>query len=237
MKTNFQLFGPAHIFILCAVVGFAALLAFLERAFAVGSKRLRLGVGTAILLESMLYYGYLFAHGSLSFPAHLPLELCDACLVLVIVALFTLNRLAFDLAYYLALAGAGMALVTPNLWEPFPSFGTVQFFIAHGVIVAGPLYLVWSGLARPRRGSVLRAMVGVNVFAAFAGAFDAIFKTNYMYLRSKPPNASLLDFLGPWPWYLVWAEGVALVLFTVLYLPFRRPAPDPEPLGAVSMRS
>jgi hypothetical integral membrane protein (TIGR02206 family) len=119
-----------------------------------------------------------------------------------------------------------MALLTPNLWEPFPSFGTVQFFVAHGLIVTGALYLAWSKLARPRRGSVLRAMLGINIYAAFVGAFDFVYKTDYMYLRAKPQNASLLDVLGPWPWYILAAEGVALIVFTLLYLPFRRATLD-----------
>jgi hypothetical integral membrane protein (TIGR02206 family) len=184
---------------------------------------LRLGLAITLLADSVVFYGYQITHGQLTFPDHLPLELCDASLCLVVIALFTLNRAVYDLAYYGALAGATMALLTPNLWEPFPSFGTVQFFVAHGLIVAGALYLVWSKLVRPRPGSVLRALLGINVFAAFVGAFDVIFKTDYMYLRAKPQNASLLDYLGPWPWYLVAAELVALIVFGLLYVPFRKP--------------
>jgi uncharacterized membrane protein YwaF len=41
-----------------------------------------------------------------------------------------------------------------------------------------------------------------------------------MYLSAKPQNASLLDLLGPWPWYVVASEGVALGGFLLLYLPF-----------------
>jgi hypothetical integral membrane protein (TIGR02206 family) len=186
-----------------------------------GSKGPRLSLAIALLLDTAIYYGFLATHGQLTFPDHLPLELCDASLCLVIVALFTLNKTVFDLAYYGTVAGATMALLTPNLWEPFPSFGTVQFFVAHGLTVAGVLFLLWSGQARPRPGSVARAMLGVNVFAACVGAFDYFFKINYMYLRAKPQNASLLSFLGPWPWYLLAAEAVALCVFVLLYLPFR----------------
>jgi hypothetical integral membrane protein (TIGR02206 family) len=223
MTSNFRLFGPVHLLILGAVVLLAAGLAVIQRKLLPGTKVLRLGLAVTLLADSVVFYGYQITHGQLTFPDHLPLELCDASLCLVVIALFTLNRAVYDLAYYGALAGATMALLTPNLWEPFPSFGTVQFFVAHGLIVAGALYLVWSKLVRPRPGSVLRALLGINVFAAFVGTFDVIFKTDYMYLRAKPQNASLLDYLGPWPWYLVAAELVALIVFGLLYVPFRKP--------------
>jgi hypothetical integral membrane protein (TIGR02206 family) len=194
MTTNFHLFGPAHLAILGAVPLVAAILAAVQRRFSPGFKGLRIGLAVVILLDSALYYGYMASRGQLTFPDHLPLELCDASLCLIIIALFTLNKAVFDLAYYGALAGATMALLTPNLWEPFPSFGTVQFFVDHGLIVTAALYLVWSKQARPRPGSIGRAMLGLNIFAALVGTFDFIFKTDYMYLRAKPQNASLLSF-------------------------------------------
>lgn len=225
MHDRFRLFGPAHLCILVAVPLLAAILAMVQRRLAPGSRGLRIGLAITLLLDSALYYGILFERGQLTFPDHLPLELCDLSLCLVIVALLTLHRTVFDLAYYGALAGASMALLTPNLWEPFPSFTTVQFFVDHGLIVAGALFLVWSGQARPRPGSVCRAILGLNLFAAVVGSFDFFFKTDYMYLRAKPQNASLLDVLGPWPWYIAAAECVALGVFLLLYLPFRKSAP------------
>jgi hypothetical integral membrane protein (TIGR02206 family) len=222
MQANFQLFGTAHLVILGAVPSLAAVLAIVQNKLRPGSRLLRLGLAYFILLDAAVYYGYMLMRGQLTFPDHLPLELCDASLCLVIIALFTLNKAVFDLAYYGALAGATMALLTPNLWEPFPSFSTIQFFVDHGLIVAGVLYLVWSRQARPRPGSVLRALFGVNVFAACVGTFDYFFKTDYMYMRAKPPNTSLLDVLGPWPWYIVSAEIFACAIFVILYLPFRQ---------------
>jgi uncharacterized membrane protein YwaF len=71
-------------------------------------------------------------------------------------------------------------------------------------------------------------MLAVNIFAAVVGTFDFIFKTDYMYLRAKPQNVSLLNYLGPWPWYLVVTEGVAFCVFLLLYLPFRQAARIPQ---------
>ncbi len=221
MQSNFRLFGPMHIAILSVAPAMAAILALLARRFRAGEKAIRLVLGVFLLLNAFLWYGYLAWHHWLSFPGSLPLELCDATLCLTIIALFTLSAAIFDLAYYGALAGTPMALLTPDLWEPFPSFSTVEFFVTHGMVVVAVLYLVWAGSARPRPGSVWRALLAGNAFALAVGVFNLIFKTNYMYLCWKPANPSLLDFMGSWPWYIASGEGIALVLFTLLYLPFR----------------
>ena len=223
MATNFHLFGVTHIAILAAVVLLAAFLAAVQRRLPPASKGLRLGLAAVLLLDTSWWYGYMAWHGQSLFPSQLPLELCDVTLYLTVIALFTLSPAVFDLAYYYALAGTSMALLTPDLWEQFPSLPTVQFFIAHGLVVTAVLYLVWSRLARPRKHSVVRAILALNLLAALDGVFDWIFKTNFMYLRAKPANASLLDLFGSWPWYIVVTEGVAFVLFWLLYLPYRSP--------------
>lgn len=219
-QQNFRLFGPVHLTILSCIVALAAILAILARWIPIWRRRLRFGVAIALVLNSIVWYGYLTFRGWLTFPDSLPLELCDATLCVTVVAILTLNRTAFDLAYYGALAGTSMAVLTPDLWEPFPSFSTVQFFIAHGLVLVAVLYLVWSGEARPRPGSIWRAMLALNIFAGIAGTFDVVFRTNYMYLRAKPQNPSLLDYFGPWPWYIAVSEILALSLFTLLYAPF-----------------
>jgi hypothetical integral membrane protein (TIGR02206 family) len=222
MATHFQLFGAAHFIILAAVVLLAGALAAVQRRFLEGKRWLRIGLGILLLADAGFWYWYRAAIGQRIFPGQLPLELCDVTFYMMVFALFTLHRGVFDVAYYWALAGSTMALLTPNLSEHFPSVATVQFFVAHGLVVSAALYLVWSRQMRPQRGSVVRALIAVNLLALFDGGFDAMFKTDYMYLRAKPGSVSLLSFLGPWPWYVLSAEPVALALFLLLYWPFRR---------------
>jgi hypothetical integral membrane protein (TIGR02206 family) len=220
--SGFTLFGAIHIAILCAVPALAGALGFVHRRFPAARKSIRLGFAAILLADIAAYYGWQTMHHNLTFPDHMPFELCDASMALTVLSLFLLRPLLFDLAYYWALAGASMALLTPNLQEAFPSPGSVQFFVSHGLTVAGVLYLVWSGQASPRPWSVTRAIIGVNVFAAMVGVFDYLYNTNYLFLRFKPANPSLLDFLGPWPLYIVGTEVVTLALFLLLYLPVRR---------------
>ena len=64
-------------------------------------------------------------------------------------------------------------------------------------------------------------------YTAFIGGFDWLTGSNYMFLAAIPAKGSLLSVLGPWPWYILSATGVALVLFGLLDAPFRHHRPPP----------
>lgn len=221
------MFGLAHLAILCTVPALAALLVIADRRRTPGHRAIRCILATLLAAASISLYAWFAAHGAPMFPNHIPLELCDASLWLIIASLITLRPALFDIAWYWALAGATQSLFTPNLVNP-TAFVSIQFFVDHGLIVCASLYLVWSGQLRPRPGSVLRSFIAANIYAVLVGTFDAVFHTNYMFLRSKPPTPSLLDYLGPWPWYILTCEPLALGLFLLLYLPFRSPAQSPH---------
>lgn len=212
MQKNFDLFGPAHL----AMLGATVALPWLLRRWDA-----RRWFGGFLLGNELIWYAFRIAKGWVSFPHGLPLQLCDLTLWMTVVALLARPQWAFEFAFFTGIAGAGMALATPDLWEPFPSYPTVYFFLAHGGVVAGLLHAWWSGLMRPRPGCVWRVMAVTNAYAVAIGVFNWLTGANYMYLCRKPESASLLDWLGPWPVYILSGEGIALALFTLLWLPFR----------------
>jgi hypothetical integral membrane protein (TIGR02206 family) len=132
MHPGFTLFGAIHVAILSAVPALAGTLSFAHRRFPAAGNFIRLGFASILLVDYVVYYGWQIRQDKLTFPDHMPFELCDASMALTVLSLFLLRPLLFELAYYWALAGASMALLTPNLLEPFPSFGTVQYFMSHG---------------------------------------------------------------------------------------------------------
>jgi hypothetical integral membrane protein (TIGR02206 family) len=216
-----ETFSPVHLAIVASVPLVAWGLAALGRRGPDAARRIRLALAAAIASNELAWYGYLLAHGEVAPPHGLPLELCDVVLWLTVYALLTPRAWALESIYYLGLAGSGMAVLTPDVGAPFPSYPGVKFFVAHGSVVAAILFLVWTGALRPRRGSWWRVLLGVNAYAALVGLFNARFGTNYMYLCEKPRSRTLLDLFGPWPWYLLGAEVVAVALFFALYLPMR----------------
>ncbi|MFB3826275.1 MAG: TIGR02206 family membrane protein [Bryobacteraceae bacterium] len=204
-----RLFGFTHLAILAAIPAAAWLLARAPRAA-------RVALGVFLAINELGWYGYRYSQEGNRFPEGLPLQLCDAALWVTVVALLRLSPACFEFAWYTALLGSGMAVLTPDLWAPCPSYPTVYFFLAHGGVIAGVLMLRWSGLMRPRPGSWWRALLWVNAWAAMVGTFNAFFHTNYMYLCRKPVSASMLDWFGPWPWYLLVTEAFTALAFRLL---------------------
>ena len=77
---------------------------------------------------------------------------------------------------------------------------------------------------RPAKRAVMRVSLATAAYAVAVGVVDYFTKGNYLFLRDLPPTKTLLDYMGPWPWYLVSMTIAAIVVFNLLYLPFARSA-------------
>ena len=177
-------------------------------------------LAVVILGNEAAWWVWLGAHGTWSASYALPFQLCDVAGVVSAAALWTRQPLLVELTYFWGLAGTANGLITPDVSDHFPTFGFMQYFIAHGTIVAAALLLVVGLRLAPRRGAVLRVFGLTFGLLLLDAAVNLVTGGNYMYLRHTPGAHSLLDVLGPWPWYIVGAAGLALAIFFVLDLPF-----------------
>jgi hypothetical integral membrane protein (TIGR02206 family) len=202
-------------------VALAGALARASRRRRAADRAIRIGLAAALASNELVWYRHVLALGWVDPPRGLPLDLCDLVLWLTVVGLVLDRPRLREVLYFLALAGTGMAVLTPDLGGGEGAYVTGRYFVAHGGIVTAILYLVLSGALRPRPGGWWRALLWVNAYALAIGAFDLATGTNYFYLREKPSAPSLLDVLGPWPWYILGGEAVAALLFLALSLPFR----------------
>jgi len=64
--------------------------------------------------------------------------------------------------------------------------------------------------------AVWRVYAITLAFACVAAVGTWLTGGNYMFLRHKPARGSLLDFMGPWPVYILVAAVLALVMFFAL---------------------
>jgi hypothetical integral membrane protein (TIGR02206 family) len=151
----------------------------------------------------------------------LPFDLCDFTCFVAAVACWTLHPLFVELTWFWGLAGTLQAIITPDQFTPFPHLSFDNYVVEHLGIVVAAVYLVIGLRIYPRPGAVTRVFLISLVYAGLCGILDAATGGDYLYLRYPPPSTSLLNLLGPWPWYIASSAVIALALFMLLDLPFR----------------
>ncbi len=214
---GFHPFDAQHI----SALGILALLSTLiVRVSRRASRAQQAWIGRVLALVLLVYAAVTYvqkglAH-ELSVDYALPLELCHLVLMACFVSLLFPNQFTGEVAYFWGLGGTLQALLTPDISAGFPSWEFGFFFWAHGGILLAIVFIIAGQGFSPRKGSVLRMFLALNAYAAVVGCIDALFGWNYGYLCRKPTSPSLLDYLGPWPWYLLSLEFIALCSFLLL---------------------
>jgi hypothetical integral membrane protein (TIGR02206 family) len=219
--TPFRLFGPDHGAALAAVACVGAVICAAARRGPVAARAVRFTLAAFLLLLTALTLLAVARERPLTVWDFLPVELCDAAVFLGVFALLTLRPAACELLWFWAGGATTLAMITPDLARGSPDWGFYSFFALHGsVVIAAAVPPLGLGI-RPRRGAPWRALLATNAYAGIVAAVDLAFGWNFLYLRAKPAVPTLLDWMGPWPVYLLVCEFLAAALFWLLYLPFR----------------
>jgi hypothetical integral membrane protein (TIGR02206 family) len=221
-------FSPEHLAALGVMVAAAGLSVWVARH---ASDRATVAMSRALALVILAgWVGEQVAdvvEGIWSVKYTLPLQLTDVVSVTAVVALLRPRPLLVELTYFWALTASLQATVTPDLARTFPSAFYFTYFAYHvGAIVAACL-LVFGRRLYPRSGAAWRVFAATLAVTAVAGIADLITGGNYMYLRRKPVHSSLLDVMGPWPWYIAETAvlGLALLLAIQALTPQRARRP------------
>jgi hypothetical integral membrane protein (TIGR02206 family) len=178
------------------------------------------GLGLVLLADAVTWTVALIRSGDWSARESLPLALCNMAVIVAAAACLTRLPLLVELTYFWGLAGTLQAVVTPDLHVAFPHLVFFEYVVGHTGIVVAALYLAVGLRLTPRPGAVVRVLTVTAGYTAFVGLVDWLSGANYMFLRHPPSSWTLLRLLGPWPWYIASAAGVALILLVVLDVPF-----------------
>jgi hypothetical integral membrane protein (TIGR02206 family) len=178
-------------------------------------------MAVALVVAEVSWQPYTLATHTWSLAASLPVQLCDVAGFVAAAALLWRQLLLVEVAYFWGLGGTLQALLTPDLKEHFPSFPYIQFYVTHDLVIVAALFLVFGLALTPRPGAVRRTFFLTVAFAAVVGLINLATGGNYMYLRQVPAHGSLLDLMGPWPWYIATGAVLTLVVLAILEAPFR----------------
>ncbi|MDQ2881407.1 MAG: TIGR02206 family membrane protein [Actinomycetota bacterium] len=222
---QFVAFGLSHRVVIAVLVVVAAALVALgrrcrgrpvqrwcSRTFAL--------VFAGFLLPLELYW-LLFGPGEIKYS--LPLQLCDLAAMAAVWALWSYSDTAFALTYFWGLTLTSQAFSSPELTGPdFPSLQFVSFFGIHSLVLWAAIYLTWGVGLRPDWHSYRIALLATIGWGMVMFVFNQLAGTNYGFLNTKPVVKSLLDLLGPWPWYLLSALAVGAAAWALITWPWVR---------------
>ncbi|MFC3777038.1 TIGR02206 family membrane protein [Mycolicibacterium holsaticum] len=219
---EFHAYGPSHWVVLAVFVVGAALLVWLGRR---QSERQSRRFGRVVGALTAVVYAAVLVYGLVPFDVRwsMPLQLTDLATVVTAYALWSQKHWAYAVTYYWGLVLSVQALISPALTGPdFPNYRFLAFWAIHLVVVWTAIYLTWGRGMRPRWRSY-RFVVSVTLaWMAVTMTFNSVAGSNYGFLNGKPATASLLDVLGPWPWYLVIAAALVFAVWAAMTWPWER---------------
>ena len=218
----FELFGTAHIGVMFLLLLLYGLVFTFRRTLRHPKRDLsfRMTVAAILLVQEIGLHLYRYHVGLWTLDYALPLHFCNMMILASIYLMFTGNKIVFDVVYLFGLAGTLQAIITPAVEEGFPHFRFYQFFIAHGFIILSSLYYVFVHGYRPDFKSVKRTFLIVNLLVPPIMLVNWLTGGNYNNLNRVPDVPTLIDYLGPWPFYIIPLEILAILFLLLAYLPF-----------------
>lgn len=218
----FELFGREHLLALTLVVVAQVVLVWrFRRADAATQRSVRWALVAALWSQEIGYHVWRLSVGTWTPREMLPLHLCSQAVWLGGVMLLTRNQRLYEYVYFAALAGAVMALATPDAGRyGFPHYRFWQFFVSHGLIMAAPVWMTFGEGRRPGPDSLGRAVAATLASGLAVLPLNLRLGANYMFTARKPDSASLLDRLPPWPRYLPVMSALVAAAYGALYAPW-----------------
>ncbi|MQA13402.1 MAG: TIGR02206 family membrane protein [Pseudonocardiaceae bacterium] len=224
-ERQFTAYGPSHwaaIIVLAVGAGLLVVLGRRQRDAGTGRTSSR-ALAVALLAFLVPLQLYWMLPGQWHIGSSLPLQLCDLGGLAAAYALWTHRAWAFALTYYWGLTLTSQAFLTPALdGFDFPHLHYIMFWGLHCLVVWAAIYLTWGLGLRPDwrgYGIAVGATVGWGLLML---GFNTLAGTNYGYVNHKPATGSVLDLMGPWPWYLLVELVVGTVAWALMTWPWVR---------------
>lgn len=177
-------------------------------------------LGGLLIFQEIVREVWHMSIGIFSLGRSLPLHLCGAAIILGPLMLIKKNYSLYEILYFWGFGGTIQALITPNCLWGFPHLSYFLYFISHGLIILACVYMTFVEKFRPTWISILKVFIVTNIYMGFIAIVNLLTGGNYMFICDKPETPSIIDYLGPWPWYILSLEGVGIVTFFIYYSPF-----------------
>lgn len=214
----FVFLGASHVFSIILFLVLALSIPYLAKKNLNENQQLFLGkiIGVLVLIGYLSWVILEILAGSFNLKLHLPFHLCRTANVLIFVVLFFRSFLAYEIVFFWGLTVIH-AVITPDITQGFPHYHFVRYWLTHQLMIIGIIYATFVYDIRPHKKSIYKSFVALLLFFLITIPVNLLLDANYFWICGKPPVGTVLDYFGPWPWYLVVATLLALIHFYFFY--------------------
>ena len=168
----------------------------------------------------IVFHAYRMLFDNYNFKIDLPLYLCSLMALLLPVFTYYRKYWMFEILVFWIIGGTLQAVITPDITDGFPSFDYFRYWIVHLGLLVVIFYFVFVFKMKPKLKSVFKSFFSLQIYVLLMILVNQLLNANYFYLNEKPKSASLLDYFGEWPYYILVAQLIIIPLFLIIYLPF-----------------
>ena len=151
----------------------------------------------------------------------LPFHMCDLSEIFLIFFLLGGPSILYKCAFFWGLAGATMAIITPDI--EFLDLDYAFFMVGHGMIIIGIMYATVALDNRPYAKDILTvSLITALILLPITYLINYILgePANFWYLMQKPAGASLMDAFPEPPYHLLVTTPLAILMFCLIYIPY-----------------
>lgn len=177
--------------------------------------------GILVSLVITSFHLYHIVIGDYDFKTDLPLFLCSFMAMVIPVFTYYRKYWMYEILLFWIVAGTSQGVITPDIPEGFPTFDYFRYWTVHLGLLTIIFYITFVFGMRPRLKSVFKSILALQIYIGAMMLLNYLLNANYSYLNYKPESASILDYLGEWPWYLVQAQLLLIPCFFLIYLFFQ----------------
>lgn len=211
---KFQLFGIHHLITVVIMLLVSIGILFLARKYPKVIKGYLIIALIVMDLAYRLWGG--FYQGS-DLDVFFTLHLSSAAVVLTIITLIHYRQFFFDILIYWAFLAVPQAIITPGIIRyGFPHLRFFHILWIHFMVITAVFYMILIEKHEPSKISLKRALIVTHIYGGFVFIINLIFDTNYMFIGRKTSAATIIDFLGPWPYYILVLDVILITTFVVL---------------------
>lgn len=221
---RFERYGPSHLTVLVIFAVGIVLIVLAGRRLrgSAVEQAVRRTFAVAILAITVPLQILQFTPDEWDLQTSLPLQLCDFGWLFAVHALWTRNRLSATITYLWGITLTTQGIFTPDLASDFPEPRFLMFWGMHLLIVWASFFVVLGLRILPTWHTYRQTIAITLAWAVTAYVFNVVAGTNYGYLNRLPKSASLLDYLGPWPLFVVLEIAIVAAAWALLTLPWVR---------------